>query len=181
MTAALSRDLEVRSPQSGDARAMAELMVTGNSTYREWAPRFWHPPGFERTQAQWHLRLREVDRWGRVAIGRDGALVALASWLPARKHGEEGPRIPGVGYVSHLYVRPDRWGNGIASGLLELAETAMREARCTRAILWTPTGAPARGFYERCGWELDGRERWSSELRLPMVGYEKHLSSSRFI
>jgi GNAT superfamily N-acetyltransferase len=175
MTAAISRDLEIRAPQSGDARAMAELMVTGNSTYREWAPRFWRPPGLERTQAQWHLRLHEDDRWSRVAIGQHEALVALASWRPAREHGEEGPEVPRVGYVSHLYVHPDLWGNGIASGLLELAGDAMRKADHMRAILWTPTDAPARGFYERSGWRLDGRERWSSELQLPMVGYEKHL------
>ena len=175
MTAALARDLEIRPPGSDDARAMAELMVIGNSTYAEWAPRFWRPPGRERTQAQWHLRLREDDRWSRVALDRDQALVALASCRPAREHGEEGPRVPGIGYVSHLYVHPDRWGEGIARALLELAETAMREADHTHAILWTPTGALARGFYERCGWRGDGRERWSSELQLPMVGYEKHL------
>jgi GNAT superfamily N-acetyltransferase len=175
VTAALSRDLEIRSPRAGDARAMAELMVTGNSTYREWAPRFWRPPDLERTRAQWHLRLREDDRWSRVASGRDGAVAALASWRPAREHGEQGPRVPGVGYVSHLYVHPDLWRRGIASRLLELAETAMRATDHARAILWTPTGAPARGFYQRCGWRVDGRERWSSELSLPMVGYEKHL------
>ena len=175
MTAALARDLDIRSPLAGDAHGMAQLMVTGNSTYREWAPRFWQPPGLERTRAQWHLRLREDDRWSRVGIDRVGALVALASWRPAREHGEEGQTVPSVAYVSHLYVHPELWRNGVASGLLELAESAMREAGSTRAILWTPTGAPARGFYERCGWRLDGRERWSSELKLPMVGFGKDL------
>ena len=168
-------DLVLRAPHSGDARGMASLMVRGNSTYREWAPRFWQPPGLERTQSQWHLRLREHERWTRVAIDHDEALVALCSWRPASEHGEEGPKIPGVSYVSHLYVDPSLWGNGIASGMLELAEESMTNAGYTRAILWTPTRAPARGFYERCGWRLDGRERWSSELRLPMVGYEKPL------
>src|SRR5947207_7875108 len=134
---------------------MASLMARGNATYREFAPRFWQPPPVERTQSQWYLRLREADRWTRVAVGRDGDLVALASWRAARERGEEGPQIPGVSYVSHLYVRPERWGNGIASGLLERAESAMRESGCRQAILWTPTGAPARGFYERFGWHLD--------------------------
>jgi GNAT superfamily N-acetyltransferase len=175
MTAALALELEIRAPRSDDARPMAAVMVTGNSTYREWAPRFWRPPGLERTQAQWHLRLREDDRWSRVAFDRRGSLVALASWRPAHEHGEEGAYVQGVSYVSHLYVHPDRWGNGIASGLLALAENAMRKGGYARAILWTPADAPARAFYERCGWRLDGRERWSGELQLPMVGYEKHL------
>jgi GNAT superfamily N-acetyltransferase len=172
---ALARDLGVRAPGSADARAMAKLMVRGNSTYREWAPPSWQPPGLERTQSQWYLRLREGDRWTRVAIDRHGDLVALASWRPAREHGDEGAHVPGVSYVSHLYVDSSRWGNGIASGLLELAEAAMRLAAYVRAVLWTPADAPARGFYERCGWQLDGGERWSTELRLPMVGYQKHL------
>ena len=172
----LAEDLTVRPPDSRDARGMAQLMVRGNSTYREWAPRFWSPPALQRTLAQWNLRLRETERWTRVAVDRDGAVVALASWRPAREYGDEGAHIPGVSYLSHLYVDPDRWGNGIARGLMELAESAMREVDHSRALLWTPTDAPARGFYERCGWRLDGRERWSTELHLPMVGYEKHLA-----
>jgi GNAT superfamily N-acetyltransferase len=171
----LAGDPTLREPARGDAPAMGSLMVRGNATYREFAPRFWKPPGLERTQSQWYLRLRETERWTRVVVGRDGDLVALASWRPAREHGEEGARIPGLSYVSHLYVHPERWGNGIASGLLELAESAMRASGHRRAILWTPKGARARGFYERCGWHLDGREQWSTELQLPMVGYEKHL------
>ena len=127
-------------------------MVTGNSTYREWAPRFWQPPGLERTQAQWHLRLREDDRWSRVAIGRDGA----PSWrwrpgVPPVSTGRRAAASRGSA-TSRTSTSIPTMGNGIASGLLELAEAAMREAGHTRAILWTPTDAPARGFYERCGW-----------------------------
>jgi GNAT superfamily N-acetyltransferase len=175
MSAAVWQELEVREPESGDARGMAKLMVRGNGTYRDWAPRFWQPPGFDRTLAQWHLRLRETDRWARVANDPDGNLVALASWRQAREHGDEGLELPGVAYVSHLYVEPSMWGQGVARRLLDLAEAAMREAGFARALLWTPTAAPARGFYERCAWTLDGRERWSTELHLPMVGYQKEL------
>jgi GNAT superfamily N-acetyltransferase len=175
MSAEVWHELEVRDAERDDARALAKLMVRGNGTYREWAPRFWQPPGFDRTHSQWHLRLREGDRWTRVAIDTYRNLVALASWRPAREHGDEGISLPGVAYLSHLYVEPSRWGEGIADGLLELAEKAMREAEFARALLWTPAAAPARGFYEHCGWTLDGRERWSTELHLPMVGYEKQL------
>jgi GNAT superfamily N-acetyltransferase len=175
MSAAVWQELEIREARPDDARAMAKLMVRGNGTYRDWAPRFWQPPAFERTHAQWNLRLREDGRWTRVVIDADENLIGLVSWRPAREHGDEGIVLPGVAYVSHLYVEPAMWGNGIARGLLHLAEAAMREAGFERALLWTPTAAPARGFYERCGWSLDGRERWSTELHLPMVGYEREL------
>jgi GNAT superfamily N-acetyltransferase len=175
MIAGLSTELEVRAACSGDAPAMAALMVGGNSTYADWAPRFWRPPSRARTQSQWNQRLREEERWTRLALDRASDLVALASWCPGREHGDEGAPVPGVGYVSHLYVHSSRWGHGIARGLLDLAQEAMRRADIARAVLWTPERAPARDFYERCGWRLDGRERWSTELQLPMVGYEKHL------
>jgi GNAT superfamily N-acetyltransferase len=171
----LAHDLTVRAARPGDAPALAALMVRGNSSYRDWAPRFWQPPAYERTRSQWNQRLRETDRWTRVAFDGDGNLVALVSWRPAREHGDEGVPLEGVAYVSHLYVDPSRWGSGIARGLLGAAEDAMRRAEQERAILWTPTEAPARGFYERCAWRLDGRELWSTELHLPMVGYEKRL------
>jgi GNAT superfamily N-acetyltransferase len=173
VSTAVWQELEVREAGRDHTRPMAKLMVRGNGTYRDWAPRFWQPPGFDRTRSQWNLRLRETDRWSRLAIDRDGNLVGLVSWRPAREHGDEGILLPGVAYISHLYVEPSRWGEGIARGLLELAEAAMREAGFVRAVLWTPTAAPARGFYERCGWRLDGRERWSTELHLPMVGFER--------
>src|SRR5206468_2803685 len=53
----LAGDLTLREPDRTDAPAMASLMVRGNITYREFAPRFWQPPAVERTQLQWHLRL----------------------------------------------------------------------------------------------------------------------------
>ena len=175
MTPRIPRDLDVRPPTLKDAPGMAALMVRGNATYREWAPRFWRPPGVGRTQSQWILRLRDEERWTRIAVGADEGLVALASWRPAGEHGAEGAPAPGVGYVSHLYVDPARCGHGIGRGLLAHAEDAMRALGNAAAMLWTPTGARARGFYERCGWRRDGRERWSTELQLPMVGYAKVL------
>jgi GNAT superfamily N-acetyltransferase len=175
MSSAVWQDLEVRVPGAGDTRAMAKLMVRGNGTYRDWAPRFWQPPGFDRTRSQWSLRLRETDRWSRIAVDGDANVIALASWRHAREHGDEGLELPGVAYLSHLYVEPSMWGQGIARALMELAEGAMRKRDFARARLWTPAAAPARGFYERCGWTLDGHERWSTELHLPMVGYEKVL------
>src|ERR671934_1017995 len=117
MSAAVWHELEVRQAAPDDARAMAKLMVRGNGTYRNWAPRFWQPPAFERTHSQWNLRLRERDRWTTVVIDSGENLVALASWRPAREHGDEGPELPGVAYVSHLYVEPSLWEHGIARGL----------------------------------------------------------------
>jgi hypothetical protein len=41
--------------------------------------------------------------------------------------------------------------------------------------LWTPRDAPARRFYDARGWRADGREQFSEDLALALVGYCRQL------
>ena len=59
--------------------------------------------------------------------------------------------VPGRAHVSAVFTHPDRWREGIAAGLLELAEDAMRAEGYPEVQLWTPREAPARRFYEADG------------------------------
>jgi GNAT superfamily N-acetyltransferase len=83
--------------------------------------------------------------------------------------------IPGRAHVSAVFTHPDRWREGIAAGMLALAEAAMRRAGYADVQLWTPREAPARRFYEAAGWRHDGREQWLADLGLPIVAYVKPL------
>ena len=74
-----------------------------------------------------------------------------------------------------MFTHPDRWREGIAAGLLDLAEEAMRDEGYREVQLWTPRDAPARRFYEASRWHHDGREQWLAELSLPIVAYVKPL------
>ena len=83
--------------------------------------------------------------------------------------------IPFRAHVSAVFTHPDRWRQGIAAGLLGLAEASMRAEGYREVQLWTPREAPARRFYEASGWRHDGREQWLAELALPIVAYVKAL------
>ena len=96
----------------------------------------------------------------------------------AWRHAEDDNQsvIPGVTHVVAVFTDPDRWGQGIAAHLLELAEGAMRDGGYRIARLWTPRDAPAREFYIKQGWTLDGRAKWEPKFGLELVGFEKPLS-----
>jgi GNAT superfamily N-acetyltransferase len=175
----LPPDLKLRPAVPGDAGAIARLVTRCDETYRAWAPRGWEPPEPQRERSKWADRLRDPQYWVRVTIEPVGALVGLVCWRPERASGDWGDAVPGVGYVSYVHVDPERWREGIAGSLLELAEEAMRGAGYERALLWTFEAAPARHLYERRGWRPDSRRRWEAEMRLPMVGYEKSLGNAQ--
>jgi GNAT superfamily N-acetyltransferase len=109
------------------------------------------------------------------------ALPAPPGRLPVRTVRPFGGEVVGLepipfrAHVSAVFTHPERWREGIAAGLLEVAEEAMRAEGYREVQLWTPRDAPARRFYEASGWHHDGREQWLAELSLPIVAYVKPL------
>ena len=60
------------------------------------------------------------------------------------------------GELDGLFVEPDMWGGGIGKALVE---AAAHEAR-SRGLSLTVTANPrARGFYESCGFTVEGEEQ----------------------
>jgi GNAT superfamily N-acetyltransferase len=172
----LPEDVAVRAATPADLDAIAELVSTCDQSYADWAPPGWNAPDEAEERDRWRRRWGVTGSWTRVAVGRDADIVGVVSWSPARERDGAGDPIPGVGHIGAVYVRPDRWRQGIASDLLDRAEDAMRESGCERAQLWTPEGAPARGFYEAQGWTHDGRRQFFAILDLPLVAYSKQLA-----
>ena len=69
------------------------------------------------------------------------------------------------GELDGLFVEPDLWGSGIGSVLVN---AAVQEAR-TRGLALTVIANPrARGFYEGCGFSVEGEEqtRFGPALRM---------------
>lgn len=84
--------------------------------------------------------------------------------------GELEGRIAGfaalvAGELDGLFVEPELWGHGIGRAL---AEAAVHEARRRGYTLWVVASPSARGFYERCGFSLEGeaRTRFGPALRM---------------
>jgi GNAT superfamily N-acetyltransferase len=111
------------------------------------------------------------ERW-RSFLGESEGTALLAE-------SERGPVgmtafLPGQLYA--LYVLPDEWGTGVGSRLHDAAVEGLRELG-PEARLWVlEANRQARGFYERRGWELDGRERVVPFPPNPLdVGYSLRL------
>jgi GNAT superfamily N-acetyltransferase len=186
----LPPDLAVREPAEDDVPGIAALVAACDETYREWAPPGWEPPPPGRELDRWRGRIADGSWWTRVAAEPGGRIVGLVCFTqavvqrmlptpPGRPAAPEGvltvEPIPGRAHVSAVFTHPDRWREGIAAGLLAIAEAAMRAEGYREVQLWTPREAPARRFYEASGWRHDGREQWLAELALPIVAYVKPL------
>jgi GNAT superfamily N-acetyltransferase len=193
---ALPHDLVVRVPAQLDVEGIAALVAACDETYRSWAPAGWEPPPAGRELDRWRGRITDGSWWTRVAAERRGRIVGLVCFtqavvqrtvpappgkLPVRALRAPSEDVVGLepiprrAHVSAVFTHPERWREGIAAGLLALAEDAMRAEGYREVQLWTPREAPARRFYEAAGWSHDGREQWLAELSLPIVAYVKPL------
>jgi GNAT superfamily N-acetyltransferase len=156
-----------------DIPEVTALVARCDATYAEWAGA-WTPPSMAEETDRWELLLARPDSWARGTFA-GSALICAVAWRQAEE--ESGSPVPGVAHVVSVFTDPEWWRRGIAAALLEEAEQAMRDARYRVARLWTPRDAPAREFYVRQGWTLDGRAKWEPKFSLYLVGYEKQLAS----
>ena len=95
--------------------------------------------------ARWALVLDAPDFVVRVAEDDDG-LVAVAAYDDST--------------LRHLAVRPDHWGDGIATTAIETALHAMDVGGCTIASWWClEENHRARRLYEYLGWRSTSDRR----------------------
>lgn len=107
--------------------------------------------------------------------GSDGSIVGVSLGMLAREDDGAGPPIPGLLHVAMVYVRPDRWGEGIGAALVDriLDEGWAREL--SDAQLWTAADNDrAQALYERLGWTRSGREKHNDD-GVPIVHYVRAL------
>jgi GNAT superfamily N-acetyltransferase len=157
------------------AAAIGDLIGACDRTYLEWAPDGWSPPPQEAGVAKWEARLAEADRWARGAFESSGRLAAMVAARQART--QDGQPIEARGRLGALFVDPARWKEGIGVALLRHAERAMRDLGFESATLETPESAPARAFYDRCGWKANGVREFKDDLGMWMVEYETSLAA----
>ena len=124
---------------------------------------------------------RRADHWresigsGRSAtfVGRLGeAVVGFVNVGASEQH-------PGLGELFAIYVRPDAWGTGVATTLIERGEEELRSRGFASVVLNVLADNPrARRFYERQGWTADP-ETFEDEFlgqKLELVRYRKQLA-----
>jgi GNAT superfamily N-acetyltransferase len=86
---------------------------------------------------------------------------------------------PTIGELKRLFVRPEHWGIGLASALLEEAIAIAYGAAYRSMRLFTPSDSVrARRFYEREGWHAAGTSV-HDELGVELTEYRRALGSRR--
>jgi GNAT superfamily N-acetyltransferase len=70
-----------------------------------------------------------------------------------------------AGELDGLFVEPDLWGQGVGRAL---ADAAVHEARRRGFTLWVIASPTARGFYEKCGFSVEGeaQTRFGPAIRM---------------
>ena len=165
---------ELRPPGRADIAAIARLDQEGFEGYRSFAPPDWEPPTQEEEVDWLGRRLFDPAVWCLLAEDEHGPAghVAFMPAALARRASNEAD----LAHLWLLFVRPSRWGSGLAS---ELHARALEEAArrgFTAMRLFTPTGqARARRFYEREGWKVAGEPFDDAEFGLELVEYRRGL------
>src|ERR1041385_3713992 len=144
MSARCQRVFAIRRADSNDAGAILACLATAFAPYRN----NYTSAGFADTVLDSHSiqrRLREMCVLVAVSEGDVVGTIACAAT------GDEG-------HLRGMAVLPDWQGKGVASALLEAAETELRNQRCTRVTLDTTEPLiRAMRFYEQHGFTRSGR------------------------
>ena len=129
---------------------------------------------------------------GAVRAGLGGTMprdpAGLVAWLGKRLAGAGGFWVAALatgriaGFVeagatelNAIYVLPEAWGRGVASGLHDHAVAHMRASGlCAITLLVMAANGRARRFYERHGWRLagDAGPRTVGGVEVAFVSYE---------
>ena len=91
------------------------------------------------------------------AIHLPPAQIANGQVIVAELGGEMAGFAAVVGgELDGLFVEPDLWGAGIGRRLVEAAAHEARRRALSLTVVASPT---AQGFYERCGFTVEGDEQ----------------------
>lgn len=103
---------------------------------------------------------RTIDEWYaldrlRASIEHPEDVVRVAGDVVGFAHASPNPEDEGVAELLRLYVRPERWGEGIGGRLLDSIETDL--AGYDRLVLSVlAENEVGIGFYEKRGFERKG-------------------------
>lgn len=119
-------------------------------------------------RAAFEERIERPDARVVVAVGDEGTILGYAFASP-----QDG--TPGGYALSHIYVEPSRWGEGIGSDLLDGIESAVAEDGGTEVSLGVMAeNERAIQFYEAAGYDRT-EDFYDDRIDTPGYVYEKRL------
>ena len=102
------------------------------------------------------------DTWsGALHLGarRNGELVAISSWIPRDHDGQPAIQVRGMA------TAPSAQGTGVGGQLLEAGCARFQAAG--ESIVWARARDAALGFYQRNGFEVEGKGFIDQATQLP--------------
>jgi GNAT superfamily N-acetyltransferase len=149
-------------------------VVAGFATYGGFAPPGWRAPDRLALAIALAGRLRDPVVRGWVAEDGDG-VVGHVTYVPAT-HARRRSDEPGLAHLGELFVRPARFGTGVAAELLAVAVEDAARRGFSAIRLFTPLHhARARRFYEREGWRAVGGPVDGEPIGLALIEYRRGL------
>jgi ribosomal protein S18 acetylase RimI-like enzyme len=119
----------------------------------------------------WGERIADRD-WPVFVIDEGGASIAFCQMTPTRDSGDDPAR---VGHITSLHVLPHLRGHGHGRFLVDHVLAQFRLRGFKEVTLWVlEENHPARRFYEKYGFRLDGGKRIDAH-QVPEVRYRIRL------
>ena len=169
--------MTIRRAVSEDAAAVGRIHVESwNVAYRGIMP----DDVIARTDlayrtAFWAERIADPE-WPVFLIEEHGAAVAFCQMIPTKDPDDDAAH---VGHITSLHVLPPLRGRGYGRALMDHVLAEFGRRGFTAVTLWVlEENRPARAFYERCGFELDGGTRTYPKTQVPEVRYRIRLPHS---
>lgn len=147
----------VRAAKVADARAIAEIRVASwRATYPGLVPDVTlERMDVDRDEARFRVKLADPRQRAFVVEDRNGHVAGFVLSAAARDEDAAG-----LGEVQAIYLDPAARGRGLGRPLLDAALADLAGAGLATVVLWVLTAnVPARRFYERAGFRLDGAAR----------------------
>jgi GNAT superfamily N-acetyltransferase len=163
----------VREGGRHDLSAMADNLEGGFASYRTWSHSGWEPPLRTEMLLGMLQRFTTDGSWSFIGLADN----VPAGHVTARPEvDEQEAPVPGTARLTHLFLRRDYWGSGLATILHARMLDSMRERGYARTVLWTPVGAArARGFYAKHDWQPTGALDPDNSLGLALMEYALEL------
>lgn len=156
---------KVRRAIIADTKSLANIIVESwKSAYSNIIP--------EDEIAKFLDKQRRQQQFERFIKDEEIVLIGFYDEIPcglvfANKDNDE--QLKECGSIYSIYLLEEYWGKGLATKLMDVVISILKEDGCKQVSLWVyEVNVRARKFYEKCGFTFDGNKKHSRFSNKPI-------------
>lgn len=156
---------EIRKATNKDSESLASIIVESwKSAYSNVIPKDEITKFLDKQRRQ-----RQFERF---IEDEEIVLIGLYDEIPfglvfANKDNDE--QLKACGSIYSIYLLEEYWGKGLATKLMDVVISILKEEGCKQVSLWVyEVNMRARKFYEKCGFLYDGNKKHSHFSNKPI-------------